>query len=143
MSLAIEKFDANVDVVFWCGHRVFDEQCTSDVSGNDQIIFLALHVVLAVCPACLIQLAQVVLKSGLFLEGSSDPITLFCGHREWVDGVGQPASGDRSLAIIKNGDAHLVACPTCAERLGLHVAAKALRLKFEEVVILEDLIAAE
>lgn len=143
MQIIGGQIDPIHDTLFWCGHHVFNEQNIGTLETDDITINIAPGIEIVVCPNCLIQLGNAVLTEGVFLGGSTDPITLWCGHREWIDDEGQPAAGDITLELIKDMDGNLVCCPDCAGELARRVIEKAIQRKCDDVENLEELIAGD
>jgi len=138
--LYVEKYNLQSDTVFWCGHRAGN----GAVSQDDKVIMMAGGAIVITCQACWIALGKTILKSGVYLAGDGGPVSFWCKHREFENGAGLPAVGDMDIEIIKNNeDALLVGCPGCSEQLIEKLAEKAIRMKFENVEILEDIIRGD
>lgn len=144
MALYTERIDVHADVVFWCGHREFDgSRRDGTILDTDFRILMANGTFAVICKMCHIKLANIVLANPTYLPDGGGPVTTWCVHRDWVNQVGQPVEGDRTIEVLTGKPAHLVACPACALRFALRIAQKAIRLKFETVEVLQEMIEAD
>lgn len=134
-----ERFDLMSDTVFWCGHQAGN----GNITEGDKVIMMASGVIILTCRSCWIALCKTILESGVYLDGDGGPISFWCDHREFVGAVGQPAEGDLAMEIAKDKDAFIVGCANCADTMIEKIAEKAIRLKFENIETLEDMIRGD
>jgi hypothetical protein len=140
MVLYTDRADYGADTVFWCGHREFTEDDKSDVGPDDHVVYMAVGAVLVGCSDCWLTLASLLLPGGIYVPGGDAAVTFWCGHRDWIDGVGQPVAGDRTITVKRDTDVFLVACPDCAETFAYAIAEKAIRKHFEDPETLHELV---